>query len=100
MECVALAQSAGSQMDATTLDRTLNEQFPITQDFLASLLGCTRPTLNGILVDLEKSGALQNRRGAIAIVNGPLLHESACECYEIIRQTYEVLVRRADSLMV
>jgi CRP-like cAMP-binding protein len=83
----------------TTLDRTSNERFCITQDFMASLLGCTRPTLNGILVDFEESGSLQNRRGSIEILDRSILQRSACECYGIIRHTYEDLTRRADILV-
>ena len=83
----------------TTLDRTSNERFSITQDFMASLLGCARPTLNGILFEFEKSGSLQNRRGSIEILDRSMLENSACECYETIRQTYRDLARRADKLL-
>jgi CRP-like cAMP-binding protein len=83
----------------TTLDRTSNERFRITQDFMASLLGCTRTTLNGILFEFEKSGAVQNRRGSIEILDRSLLQNFACECYETIRHTYMDLARRADKLL-
>jgi CRP-like cAMP-binding protein len=83
----------------TTLDRTSNERFSITQDFMASLLGCNRTTLNSILSEFEKSGAVQNHRGSIEIVDRSLLQNSACECYETIRHAYTDLARRADKLL-
>jgi CRP-like cAMP-binding protein len=83
----------------TTLDRTSNERFCITQTFMASLLGCTRTTLNGILSEFEQSGSVRNRRGAIEILDRSLLQNSTCECYDTIRQTYRDFARRADKLV-
>jgi hypothetical protein len=83
----------------TTLDRTSNERFCITQTFMASLLGCTRTTLNGILSEFEQSGSVRNRRGAIEILDRSLLQNSTCECYDTIRQTYIDFARRADKLV-
>jgi CRP-like cAMP-binding protein len=48
----SLSQRAARWM-LTTLDRTSHERLSITQEFMASLLGCTRTTLNSILLEFE-----------------------------------------------
>ena len=66
---------------------------------MASLLGCTRTTLNGILFEFEKLGSVQNRRGSIQILDRSILQKSACESYETMRHTYGDLAQRADKLL-
>jgi hypothetical protein len=80
----------------TTLDRTAQERFAITHDFLAGLLGCSRPTLTSILGELEAAGAIQTRRGMIEIVDRGRLEQSVCECYALVHQAFEDLHGRLD----
>ena len=75
----------------TTLDRTTEEQFAITQEFLASLLGCNRSILTGVLGDLQNAGAIEVRRGTIRIVDRKCLERASCECYELIRHAFDHL---------
>ncbi len=75
----------------TTLDRTAQERFAITHDFLAGLLGCSRPTLTSILGELEGAGGIQTRRGMIEIVDRRRLEQSVCECYALVHQAFEDL---------
>ncbi|HKO20212.1 MAG TPA: Crp/Fnr family transcriptional regulator [Acidobacteriaceae bacterium] len=78
----------------STLDRTEYGRFTITQEFLAALLGCTRSTVNLVLAEFEQSGAIKTSRGTIEVVDRAGLEKSVCECYGIIRSTYEELERR------
>ena len=82
-----------------TLDRTGGQQFTITQDFLASLLGCQRTTLNHIMMELTQLGAVENRRGSIVVINRIPLEKAACECYASIRKVFEDLEHREDRLL-
>ncbi len=75
----------------TTLDRTHEEQFTITHDFLASLIGCGRAVLTRILSDLEKDGAIKLHRGFISVLDRRVLEQAACECYEIIRDNHRLI---------
>lgn len=77
------------------LDRTSHGRFSITQDFLASLLGCTRSTVNLILGELEDVNAISTHRGTIEVIDRVGLEKMTCECYRIIRETYEDLKGRA-----
>lgn len=69
-----------------TLDRTSTENFRITHEFLASLLGCSRPVLTGVLGELEQNGAIALHRGLIHVANRKQLEACSCECYEVIRR--------------
>jgi len=67
-------------------DRVQSEFLPITHEFLAQMLGTGRPSVSLAAGILQKSGAIENSRGAVRIVNRPELEASACECYKAIQR--------------
>ncbi len=73
----------------TALDRTDGEHFAITQEFLASLLGCNRPALTHILGELERLGGIRNRRGFVEVTSREALEQSACECYKLLYANFK-----------
>lgn len=80
----------------SALDRTTAESFVITQEFMATLLGCNRPALTHILGDLESAGGIHTRRGVIQILDRNRLEKSSCECYWLIRDAFRDLRTRED----
>ncbi|HZR55882.1 MAG TPA: Crp/Fnr family transcriptional regulator [Terriglobales bacterium] len=56
----------------------------LTQDFLAQMLGSSRPTVTLAVGSLEQSGAIQHNRGKVTILDKEILEQSACECYGVI----------------
>ena len=75
----------------TTLDRTHEEDFSITHEFLASLVRCARSVLSKILSDLARDGAIELHRNSIRILDRHRLELACCECYQIIRQNHQAL---------
>ena len=73
-----------------TLDRTDEDSFAVTHDFLASLIGCGRSVLTLILRDMEAAGAVKLHRGWIHIEDRKKLETLGCECYEIIRRNHKL----------
>lgn len=71
-----------------TQDRTGAREFPMTQEFLAELLGTRRASVVGVAGALQKALAIQCRRGRIRIVNREVLETFACECYLVIRAAF------------
>jgi CRP-like cAMP-binding protein len=69
-----------------TQDRVDSESLLITHDFLATMLGTDRPTVSVAAGALQKRKLIEYTRGAVEIVNRKKLENSACECYEVIRQ--------------
>jgi hypothetical protein len=80
------------------LDRSSSDQLVITQEFLASLLGCSRPVLTGILGEMEERGGIRTSRGKIEVVDRHCVRAAACECYAMIRDNFETLAERAKQL--
>jgi CRP-like cAMP-binding protein len=78
-----------------TLDRTTTQEFAIKHDFMSTLMGCSRASLTTTLGDLEKCGGIHTRRGRIELGDRACLEASTCECYQIIRRTFEELHERA-----
>jgi len=57
------------------------DEFPLTQEFLAVMLGVQRPTVTIASRTLEKAGLIEHRRGKIRIPDIEALAQAACECY-------------------
>src|SRR5580693_3811814 len=74
-----------------TQDRVETGFLPITHDFIATMMGTDRATVSLAAAALQKKGILEYVRGAVKIVNRRKLEKSACECYEVIRQSEDEL---------
>jgi CRP-like cAMP-binding protein len=62
-------------------DRMGEDQFPLTQEFAAMMLGATRPTVTVVAGTLQKAGLITYHRGRVVIVNRQKLEAASCECY-------------------
>jgi CRP-like cAMP-binding protein len=77
----------------TTSDRVRNDEFPLTQEFLAQMLGVRRATVSLAAGILQSAGLIRYRRGVITIVDRDGLQDVACDCYLIVRREFEALER-------
>jgi CRP-like cAMP-binding protein len=78
-----------------TADRVGAGQFPLTQEFLAQMLGVRRATVSLTAGLLHNAGLISYRRGVITIDNRAGLEEAACDCYGIVRGEFDKLTRPA-----
>jgi DNA-binding FadR family transcriptional regulator len=62
-------------------DRVGVNEFPLTQEFVAMMLGASRSTVTVVAGMLQKAGLITYRRGRLAIVNSSGLESMSCECY-------------------
>jgi CRP-like cAMP-binding protein len=76
-----------------TVDRVGSDRFAVTKEFLAQLLGTNRPTASTLVSVFEKAGILNVDGRWVTLADRNRLKEAACECYEIIRQNYQVVGR-------
>lgn len=80
---------SASQRLATWLlraqDRTGIDQFELTQRTLAGLFGLRLATISDASSRLSASGAIDQTRGMLTIVERSRLERLACECYERLR---------------
>jgi CRP-like cAMP-binding protein len=76
----------------------LGSDIPLTQEFLAEMLGVRRTSVTLVASTLQRAGFIQYRRGHIRVVDVEGLQESACECYETIKaQGKRLLKNPAES---
>lgn len=69
-------------------DRIGSPDVPLTQEFLAHMLGTRRASVTVAAGILQKAGLIQYRRGDVKIVDRGRLEEAACDCYQAMqRQT-------------
>jgi CRP-like cAMP-binding protein len=58
---------------------------PLTQDYLATMLGVRRTTVTLTAQALQEAGLIRYRRGQIEILDAKGLHEISCECYDVMK---------------
>src|SRR4051794_19435442 len=73
-------------------DRITGNTVALTQEFLADMLGVQRTTVTAVARTLQAKGAIRYRRGVVDIIDRGILEQLACECYGVIRRTYERLL--------
>ena len=66
-------------------DRAESDAFPLTQEFLAYMLGVHRPAVATVFGTLRRAGMVDGTRGEIRITDRAGLERAACECYGAIR---------------
>lgn len=62
-------------------DRVGRDEFPLTQEFAAMMLGASRPTVTVVAGSLQSAGLISYHRGILRIVDRAQLEKTSCECY-------------------
>ncbi|HSI54255.1 MAG: Crp/Fnr family transcriptional regulator [Ramlibacter sp.] len=75
-----------------SLDRTQGHEVPLTQEFVARLLGVRREGVTEASGRLRESGAVACRRGVFAVQDRRALEAQACSCYPAVRGEYARLL--------
>ena len=77
----------------TTLDRVTEDRFSITHEFLAMLLGASRPSVSLVIEEFQRGGMLRVETGRVLIGDRSRLLGVSCDCYEVIKSNYEQVGR-------
>jgi len=75
-----------------THDRVGTDEFPMTHEFLAQMLGVRRASVTVTAGALQRAGFVQLSRGRVAVVDRAGLEDAACECYGVTREVYDRLL--------
>lgn len=70
-------------------DRVQGDQFQLTQEYLADMLGVHRPSISLIAKRFQQAGLLDYKRGIVTIIDRAGLEEATCECYAAVRKQFE-----------
>jgi CRP-like cAMP-binding protein len=71
-----------------TQDRVNDEAFPLTHEFLATMLGSRRSGVTIAAAALQNAGFIAYRRGVITVLDRSGLEETTCECYDATRKQF------------
>ena len=72
----------------STLDRVDGDEFFVTKEFLAQLLGTSRPMVSVTVAVFEKAGILNVAGRRVTVADRRRLKDASCECYDVIRRHY------------
>jgi CRP-like cAMP-binding protein len=74
-----------------THDRIKADQFSLSHEFLAMMLGSTRPTVTVVARNLRRAGVIRYTHARIAILNRKRLEALSCECYATVKAEFDRL---------
>jgi CRP-like cAMP-binding protein len=69
-------------------DRARSDKFTISHEFLAEMLGSTRPTVSVAAASLRHKGLIEYCRGTMQILDHRRTEERACECYHVLKEHF------------
>lgn len=72
-------------------DRLQKDEFKLTHEIIAQMLGVRRAGLSTFASRLRELGLIEYKRGHIRIIDRAGLEAIACECYEIIKTAFDKL---------
>ncbi len=73
-------------------DRVGSDWFPLTQEFMAQMLGVRRATVSLTASALQHAGLIRYSRGKVTVVDRAGLEGASCGCYAVVRKEQERLL--------
>lgn len=91
--CMALhqVQERCARWLLMTHDRVRQDEFELSQEFLAVMLGASRPTVSIAAGMLQGAGFVRYRYGRVTISGRAGLESASCECYAHVKAQYDLL---------
>ena len=80
----------------TCEDRVGDSTLPLTQEFLAMMLGVQRTSVTTAAQALQRRGLIEYRRGRITVLDRPGMEHMSCECYRTIETIYDRVFTEGD----
>ena len=75
-----------------THDRMHEQDFHLSHEFLAVMLGVQRPTVSVVAGMLQEAGLIQYKHGHVTVRDRHGLEAAACQCYPIMRAHFHRLL--------
>lgn len=81
----------------TVQDGILANNFQLTQEFIAEMIGTRRSSVTVAAKALQQAGAIRYSRGRITISDRSCLEGLSCECYKVIKNEFVRLLEDEQS---
>jgi CRP-like cAMP-binding protein len=75
-----------------THDRMNSDEFLLTQEFLAMMLGVQRTGVSTAASALQRAGLIRYKRGKVTMIDRPGLERRSCECYGVSKKEFDRLL--------
>jgi CRP-like cAMP-binding protein len=85
-------EQRGARWLLMTHDRVTSDRFPLTQQFLAQMLGVRRAGVSEAASQLQATGLIRYTRGVMTVTDRTGLEAAACECYRVVQREFERLL--------
>ena len=79
------------------LDRGGSAELPLTQDFMAMMLGVHRPSITVTAGILQRAGLIKYANGLVVVLNRDALEAASCECYGAVKRRFATLLGHIGS---
>jgi hypothetical protein len=76
-------------------DRAHSDHFPMTQEFVATMLGVRRVGVTAAAGALQRLGQIEYHRGALRVLDRRGLEATACRCYARGERAYTQIMGSA-----
>jgi CRP-like cAMP-binding protein len=76
-------------------DRVGGDELPLTQEFMAMMLGVHRPSITVTAGILQRAGLIRHSNGRVTVLDRPSLEAASCECYGAVSRRFAALLGTA-----
>jgi CRP-like cAMP-binding protein len=78
-----------SRLLLMTNDRAPGDEFEMTHEFIAMILGVARPVVTRAAGHLQNEKIIRYTRGQVTILDRSRLEATTCECYAVVKEGYD-----------
>jgi CRP-like cAMP-binding protein len=76
-------------------DRLESDEFILTHEFMANMLGIRRASVSQVARQLQNEGLIDYHYGRFRILNRKGLVEKTCQCYPVVKEEFDALYSEA-----
>jgi CRP-like cAMP-binding protein len=80
----------------TSSDAVEADELPLTQEFIATMMGVRRAGVTCAALILREEGLIHYNRGYIRLIKREGLEAVACECYRVIKEQFNLLTNNGN----
>lgn len=72
-------------------DRLKRDEFELTHEFMAAMLGVRRASISEVAMKLQEKRFITYERGHVRVIDRQGLERFVCECYPVVKEFFDNL---------